>query len=112
MGRREHIEAIRRDQRRRVGAHGCRKGRAGTGARVDGLDQARVADRDVDKTARRIEEGCIRAAGKRPVAAHVSAQRIELDESGRRTQRTGVAVDGRCRARVRRLMAASSAGLR
>lgn len=80
MGRREHIEAIRRDQRRRVGAHGCRKGRAGTGARVDGLDQARVADRDVDKTARRIEEGCIRAAGKRPLAAHVSAQRIELDE--------------------------------
>ena len=78
--RRENVKPVGRHERGRLGADRRCGPSGGAGTRVDGFDQARIPDCHVDETTRRIEERCVRNSGQRPLAAHVSGERVELDE--------------------------------
>ena len=42
------------------------------------MDDARVANGNMDQTARGVEKSCVRDAGKRPLLAHLSSKCVEL----------------------------------
>ena len=77
---RKDIEMVRRHQG--GGGRAGRRGEGGVGAcpRIDGLDLARFLDRDMHETARRIEKGRIRGAGKRPLGAELACRSANRDE--------------------------------
>src|SRR6266851_2606502 len=79
MGR-EDVEMVRRDQGggRRTGR--CGEAGGGAGARIDGLDLARLLDRHMHETARRIEEGGIRWPRKRPLRTELAVGGVNRDE--------------------------------
>src|ERR1700738_1199448 len=64
--RREDVEPIRRGKRRGLGADRGGYFRADAGARIDRLDQPRLLDCDMAQPGRRVEEGRVGNAGKRP----------------------------------------------
>src|SRR6185295_9917734 len=75
----------------------CRRDRAArTSARVDGLNQAGIADGDVDEPASRVEKCCVGSALQRPLLAYRSIARIYLDQCTvitRDVQQTVIVVD-------------------
>jgi hypothetical protein len=73
----EDVEMVRWYQGGRGRSGGRRKAGDGAGPRIDGLDLARVLDRDMHEAARRIEEGGIRRAAKRPLGAEFAGRGAE-----------------------------------
>src|SRR5215475_11603416 len=80
MAGRDHIETVGDDDRGGVRA-GARDGTlARAGLRMDGFDQAGLADRHVNETGRRIEEGHVGRAGDLPGIRDLSGKAVDLDE--------------------------------
>src|SRR5215468_6500811 len=83
MRRREYVEPIWTDERRRMGARASHGLNACAGARVDGLDQPWLADGNMDDASRRIEERDVGSSGKRPriagltrISTHLHQRRV------------------------------------
>src|SRR5947209_20307335 len=48
--------------------------------RVDSLDEARLADRNMDEAGRRIEESHVRGAGNRPDVLDLTGDAVDFDQ--------------------------------
>ena len=80
MRRREYVQLVRRNDcsgvRSRTG-HGLDDV---TGARIDGLDQAWLADRHVNETGGWIEKSHVRGASERPPTACGAGCDVDFDQ--------------------------------